>query len=163
MSFKKERLTDWERKDLKAIYSFKGGWRTLGLLTIFCIVGPFIFPLIPPRYSHQWTVPTNEREYYDRINFLWLPALLIFVFSIIAIRLTIDLTLGYKKNGDFHVTNVLIIGPIKLLILDQWRIFYIKKSEAYFDKVRKGLNIQIKRTATHRLVDYYVYEKNASA
>jgi len=163
MSFKKEELKDWERKDLKAVYSFKDGWRTLGVLAVICAVVPFIFPLIPPRYGHQWTVPASEREYYERINFLWLPILLVIVFSFIAIRLSVDLALGHKKSGDFEVTRVLTIGPIKILILDGWRIFYIKKRDAYFDKAHRGQRIQIKRTGTHRLIDYWVYEKNASA
>jgi hypothetical protein len=163
MSFKKEVLTDWERRNLKEIYSFKGGWRTLGLLALFCIVGPFVFPLIPPRYGSNWTAPNGEREYYERINFLWLPVLLIIVFAFIATRLAADLLLGYKRSGDFLVTKVLTIWTIKILILDDWRIFYIKKNEAYFDKASIGQRIQIKRTGTHRLIDYNVYEREASA
>jgi len=163
VGFKKEQFKDWEKKSLKERYSLKGAWRALGLFAILCIIGPFVFPLIPPRYNYNWTFPANQQEYYSRINFIWLPSLVVFVFVFIGLRFAIDIGLGYKKTADFEVTSILIIGPIKLLTLDGWRIFYIKKREAYFDKVRQGQRLQIKRTATHQLIDYYVYEKNASA
>ena len=132
----------------------------MGLLTVLCVFGPFIFPLIQP-YGRN--VGESERDIYTMINFLWLPAILLIVFLFIAIRLLLDFMIGYKKIGDFQVTKVLTIGPAKILILDRWRLFILKKSEAYFEKVQVDCKVQITRTGTHRLMDYYVYDKNASA
>jgi len=161
MSFIKQKFSDSDRKDLKSSYSFYGGWRALGLLTLLCIFGPLIFPLIPPKYGHH--VGSSEKEYYTMINFLWLPTLVLTVFLFIAIRLILDLVIGYKKIGDFEVTKVLTIGPRKILMLNHWRVFILKKGEAYFEKVQVDKKIRITRTGTHRLLDYYVYERNASA
>ena len=161
MGFIRQRFNDSDKKDLKSSYSFHGGWKALGLVTVLCVFGPFIFPLIPPKYGHN--VGTSERDTYTMINFLWLPTLLLLVFLFIAIRLILDFMIGYKKIGDFQVTKILTLGPTKFLILDGWRVFILKKSEAYFEKVQVDYKIQITRTGTHRLMDYYVYEKNASA
>lgn len=160
MGFIRKKLSDSDKKDLKSSYSFHGGWKALGLLTVLCVFGPFIFPLIP-QYGRN--VGESERDIYTMINFLWLPTILLIVFLFIAIRLLLDFMIGYKKIGDFQVTKVLTIGPAKILILDRWRLFILKKSEAYFEKVQVDCKVQITRTGTHRLMDYYVYDKNASA
>ncbi len=161
MGFIRQKFSDSDKKDLKSTYSFYGAWKTLGLLTVICVLGPLMFPLIRPKYGHH--VNSDDREFYTMINFIWLPILLLTIFSFIAIRLLVDLIMGYKKIGDFHITKVMTIGPMKILILDRWRLFYLKKSEAYFEKVQVDYKIKITRTGTHRLMDYYVYDKNASA
>ena len=66
-------------------------------------------------------------------------------------------------TADFRVTKVIDLGAMKILILDSWRLFKIKKREDHFDKVREGQFIQIKRTGTHRLINYYVYDKKVHA
>ncbi|MEJ0057830.1 MAG: hypothetical protein WDN75_20595 [Bacteroidota bacterium] len=48
---------------------------------------------------------------------------------------------------------------MKILILANWRLFGMKKREDYCDKVREGQYIQIRRTGTHRLIGYYVYDR----
>jgi hypothetical protein len=160
MGFIRQKFSDSDKRDLKSSYSFHGGWKALGLVTILCVFGPFIFPLIPPKYGHNVGATGDN---YTMINFLWLPTLLLIVFLFIAIRLLLDFMIGYKIIGDFQVTKVLTIGPAKILILDRWRLFILKKSEAYFEKVQVDCKVQITRTGTHRLMDYYVYDKNASA
>lgn len=161
MGFIRQRFSASDKTDLKSSYSFHGGWKTLGLVTVLCVFGPFIFPLITPKYGHN--VEASVRDTYTMTNFLWLPTLLLLVFLFISIRLILDLTIGYKKIGNFQITKILTFGPTKVLILDGWRLFFLKKSEAYFEKVQVDYKIQIARTGTHRLMDYYVYEKNASA
>jgi len=137
MAFIRQKFSYSDKRDLKSSYSFHGGWKALGLVT-------------------------TTGDNYTMINFLWLPTLLLIVFLFIAIRLLLDFMIGYKKIGDFQVTKVLTIGPAKILILDRWRLFILKKSEAYFEKVQVDCKVQITRTGTHRLMDYYVYDKNAS-
>jgi hypothetical protein len=163
--FRKEKFSDWEIKSLKEKYSLKGIWTALGLLLAVGLFGSFIFPFLPPRYGGGWKPPTNQGEYTDRLttNLFWVPALIILTIIFIALRSTIDLRLGYKKTGDFGVTSIIGLGAIKILVLDNWRLFQIKKREDYFDKVKEGQRIQIKRTGTHRLINYYVYDRKASA
>lgn len=163
--FKKEKFSDWEEKSLKEKYSLKGIWTALGLLLFIGLIVSFIAPFLPPRYGGRWNPPTNQQEYYDKqiTGLIWITALIILGIIFIALRSTIDLKLGYKKTGDFKVTNILDLGPLKILILDNWRLFEIRKREDYFDKVRVGQQIQIKRTGTHRLINYHVYDKKASA
>jgi hypothetical protein len=163
--FKKEKFSDWERKSLTEKYSFKGVWTVIGLLLIFGLVGSFTFPFLPPRYAGSWRPPTNQQEYGSKLvtSLIWVPILVLLVISLMVIRPTIDLRLGYKKTADFEVTKIIDFGAMKILILDNWRFFRIKKGEDYFDKVRERQYIQIKRTGTHRLINYYVYDKKASA
>ena len=163
--YNKEKFSDWERKSLKEKYSLKGIWRAVGLLLLIGLVGSFVFPFLPPRHGGSWTPPTNQQEYNDRLmtNLIWLLTLILLTFAFIILRSRIDLGLGYKKTADFEVTGIIRIGLLKILVLDKWRLFKIKKREDYFDKVQEGQRIQIKRTGTHRLINYYVYEKKASA
>ena len=163
--FKKENFSDWERKSLKEKYSLKGIWTALGLLLTIGLIGSFIFPFLPPRYGRGWKPPTSQQEYADKLttNLIWVPVLILLTIIFIALRSTIDLRLGYKRTGDFSVTSIISLGAIKILVLDNWRLFQIQKRDDYFDKVKEGQRIQIKRTGTHRLINYYVYDKKASA
>jgi hypothetical protein len=163
--FTKEKFTDWERRSLKEKHSLKGLWAGLGLLLLIGLIGASIFPFIPPRYGGSWNPPTNQQEYTDKLTtgLFWMPTLMILTIVFIALRSTIDLKLGYKKTGDFKVTKIIDLGPIKILILDSWRLFKLRKREDYFDKVKQGQRIEIKRTGTHRLINYHVYDKKASA
>ncbi|MBI3220541.1 MAG: hypothetical protein HYZ44_13590 [Bacteroidetes bacterium] len=162
--FRKEKFSDWEKKSLKEKYSLKGIWLTLGVLLSIGLIGSFIFPFLPRRRMGHWNPPTNQQEYSDQVvtNLIFLP---LFIFSILIfvwLRSTIDLALGYKRLGDFEVTKVIYLGHLKILVLDHWRLFDIKKRGDYFQTVKEGQQIQIKRTATHRLINYYVYDKKVS-
>ena len=163
--FKRDKFSDWERKSLREKYSLKGIWTALGLLVIIGLIGSFIFPFLPPRYGGSWHPPTTGQEYNNRLttNLVVFPILFIFIILAVVLRSTIDLRLGYKKLGDFEVTKILELGNLKILILDNWRLFSVKKREEHFDSVKEGQRIQIKRTGTHRLINYYVYNKKASA
>ncbi|MBT1705151.1 hypothetical protein [Chryseosolibacter indicus] len=165
IGFKREKFSDWERKSLKEKYSLKGIWTALGLLLIIGLIGSFIFPFLPPRYGGSWNPPTTGQEYNERLitNLIMFPILIIFTLLAVILRSTIDLKLGYKKLTDFEVTKILELGNVKILILDNWRLFSVRKHEDYFDNVKEGQRIQIKRTGTHRLINYYVYDKKASA
>jgi hypothetical protein len=163
--FKREKFNDWERKSLREKYSLKGIWTAVGLLLAVGLIVSFIFPFLPPRHGGSWSPPTTGPEYNSRVvtSLIVFPTLIILFVITIALRSTIDLKLGYKKLGDFEVTKILELGHLKILILDNWRLFSIRKREGYFDKVKKGQRIQIKRTGTYRLIDYYVYDRKASA
>lgn len=143
----------------------KGIWTAVGLLLMVGLIGSFIFPFLPPRHGGRWTLPTTGQEYNSRLttSLIVFPILIILFVITIALRSTIDLKLGYKKLGDFEVTKILELGHLKILVLDNWRLFSIRKRGDYFDKVKEGQRIQIKRTGTYRLIDYYVYDKKASA
>ena len=165
--FKKEKFSDWEIKSLKEKYSFKGKgfWTAMGILLLIVVLGSFIFPVLPPRYGGRWNPPTNQQEYNDRLtnSLIWLPTLIILALAFTFIRTYVDFGLGYKKTGEFKVTKIIDIVSMKILILDNWRLFNISKNEEYFKKVKEGQQIQIKRTGTHRLIDFYIYDKKASA
>jgi len=163
--FKKEKFSDWEKKSLKEKYSLKGIWTVLGLLLLIGLIGSFIFPFLPPRYVGHWNPPTNQQEYNDRLttNLIVFPVLMVSIVILIALRSTIDLGLGFKRLGDFEVTKVIELGQLKILVLDNWRLFNIRHRDQYFRTVKVGQRIQIKRTGTHQLIDYYVYDKKASA
>lgn len=163
--FKKEKFSNWEIKSLREKYSIKVTWTALGLLLTVGLIGSFISPLLPPRYGRGWKPPTTLEEYTDRLttSLIWIPAIIILGIIIVVFRSTIDLKLGYKKTGDFGVTTIIGLGAIKVLVLDNWRLFKLSKRDDYFDKVKEGYRIQIKRTGTHRLINYYVYDKKASA
>jgi hypothetical protein len=159
--FRKEKFSDWEKKSLKEKYSLKGIWITLGVLFLIGLIGSLIIPFLPPRRMSNWNPPTNQQEYSDQVstNLIFLP---VFIFSIIIfiwLRSTIDLGLGYKRLGDFEVTKIIELGYLKILILDHWRLFDIKKRDVHFETVKEGQRIHIKRTVTHRLINYHVYDK----
>lgn len=113
----------------------------------------------------HWNPPTNQQEYNDRLttNLIVFPVLMVSIVILIALRSTIDLGLGFKRLGDFEVTKVIELGQLKILVLDNWRLFNIRHRDQYFRTVKVGQRIQIKRTGTHQLIDYYVYDKKASA
>ncbi len=161
--FKREGFAEWETKSLREKYSFKGKqfWIAMGLVFLIGLIGSFVFPFLPPRYPGNWSPPSTLQEYVDRLvtNLIWTPFLILLVIIWMVLRSLIDLGLGYKRTGEFTITGIANLGSIKILILDNWRLFTIRRRQDYFNDVREGQQIQIKRTGTNRLISYYVHEK----
>jgi MFS family permease len=163
-TYRKEKLLEWERKSLTekfSIFSFskKSTWLSIGLILIGLCVFGFIMPFIPPRYGwSDWKPATTIDEYQIRLTNFWItiPIMIIIVFIYVNIRNKIDLILGTKRTANFKVTDVINLGTIKILIMNNWRLFYIKARHSYFKSAVQGQIITIKRTATFRLIDYYI-------
>ena len=159
-----EKLVDWERKSLTDkflgfSFSKKSTWLTLGIIIIGLCVLAFIFPFIPPRNNLvNWTPARTSDEYLYRVTSFWVvsPIMILVVFAYINIRNKIDLSLGTKRTANFKVTEVMDFGLIKILLMNGWRPFAIKTRQPYFETVRQGQIISIKRTGTYRLIDYYI-------
>jgi hypothetical protein len=166
-TYRKEKLLDWERENLTDKFSAfslskKSTWLTLGLIIFgLCIFG-FIIPFIPPRFSWgNWTPATTPGEYQFKLTNIWVavPIMIISVFAYVNIINKIDLLLGTKRTASFKVTQVLNLGPIKILFMNGWRPFSIKARQPYFESAIQGQIITIKRTATFRLIDYYLRDE----
>ena len=165
-TYRKEKLLEWELKSLKekfSIFSFskKSTWLTIGQIIIgLCIFG-LIVPFIPPRYSwSNWTPTTIDEYQFKLTNFLiTFPIIIIVVFTYVNIRNKFDIYLGTKMTANFKVTDVVNLWPIKILIMNGWRIFVIKARQPYFKTVVQGQIITIKRTGTFRLIDYYIRDE----
>ena len=166
-TYHKEKLLDWERKSLIgkfSVFSFskKSTWPTLLRVILLLSVFAFITPFIPPRYSwSNWTPATTIEEYKFRLtNFLIVVPILIFVvFAYINVRNIIDLRLGTKQTANFKITEVLNLGTIKILFMNGWRPFSIRARQPYFKSAIQGQIITIKRTATFRLIDYFIRDE----
>ncbi|HEY0669674.1 MAG TPA: hypothetical protein VGD22_15935 [Sphingobacteriaceae bacterium] len=166
-AYRKERLLDWELKSLTEKYdsfsfSKKSTWIILGLIILGLSFFAIIVPFIPPRYGwSNWTPPTTTSEYQYRLtNFLIaIPVLIFAIFAFINIINTIDLQLGVKRTANFKVTEIRNLGTIKILMLNGWRPFSIRTKHRYFNSVKQGQIITIKRTGTYRLFDYYIRDQ----
>ena len=166
-TYHKEKLLDWERKSLSDKYSSfsfynKSTWLTLGLVIAGVCVFGFIVPFMPPRYGWgNWTPPVTGDEYQNRLTNFWIaaPILIISVFAYVNIRNKVDLFFGTKRTANFKVTNVLNLGTFKILFMNNWRPFRINTRQPSFISVVKGQIITIKRTATYRLIDYYIRDE----
>lgn len=163
-SYRVEKLLDWERKSLTSKFSNssffnKSDWVILGLIILGLSVFGLIVPFIPPRYHwSNWAPAITSEEYWNRLTNFWVtvPTMIFAVFAYINLRNKIDLTLGTKWTANFKVTEVLNLGTIKILLMNGWRPFSFGARQPYFNSVGQGQIISIKRTATFRLIDYYI-------
>jgi hypothetical protein len=158
--YRKEKLFAWEIQSFKDKHiSFslfkKSTW--LIIVTIFAFA--FILPFIPPRFGwSKWKPPATLNEYQDiAINFLIVTLLLfVGVFTFVTLRRTVEFWIGSKWIANFRVAAILNTGVSKILFLNGWRPFVIKAKESYFNSVKMGDVITIKRTCTWRRMDYYI-------
>lgn len=165
--YRKEKLLEWEKKRLIekfSIFSFskKSTWLSIGLIIIGLFILGLIVPFIPPRYNwSNWTPATTFDEYRIRLSTFWITILLmlILVFTYQKIRNKLDIILGTKRTANFKVTNVINLGISKILIMNGWRLLSIKAKQRYFKSAEQGHIITIKRTATFRLIDYYIRDE----
>ena len=157
-TYKTEKLLEWERKSLIdkfSIFSFskKLTWLTLGKIILgLCFIG-FIVPFIPPRFGwDNWTPATTNDEYQYRLTNFWVevPIMIIVISAYVNIRRKIDILRGSKRTANFKVTEVLNLVVIKILIMNGWRLFSIKANQPYFNSVKQGQIITIKRSWTYK-------------
>ena len=162
----KEEFEAWEMQSLRgkfALFSFSGkvSWSMIGFLILVFIGGSFFAPIFPPRYRHNWNPPKIVDEYLLRVKEFWIviPLLLIIVFTLYLVRNKIDLSSGYKRTGVFKINSIVNLGAVKFLFLDGLKLFRIRQREEYFNTVKEGQVILIKRTATYRRISYFISDE----
>lgn len=163
-----EKLLDWERKSLTGQFMYfsfskKSNWITVGVIILGLSAFGLVVPFIPPRYGwRNWTPAATTEEYWDQVTkfLVTAPMMILAVLVYLNIRIKIDLKLGIKRTANFKVTDVLTFGSIKILLMNGWRPFSIgARQSSYFNSVKKGHIISIKRTATFRLINYYIQDE----
>jgi len=165
--FRKEKFLAWEIESLtdkNAFLSFsKAGWKTITITGIVLIALAFIVPILPPRYRRgNWRPPTSLHEYkFELTNaFIIIPSIILFLFVYITVRGKIDLALGFKRTANFKITETLNLGFVKILILNKWRLFFVKRQDLNFHSIKDGQIITINRTGTFSLISYYARDEN---
>jgi hypothetical protein len=165
----KERLNDWEIKSLKEKFKLisiksKAGLLFLALMVVFIFSLSLISPFLPPRYGWgNWSPPNDLDEYFSRVQTIWIviPLILLFGYTIHAIRTKIDFFLAYKWISNYKITEVISFGAIKILLLDKWHLFVIRANQQHFASVEQGQFITIKKTGTLRTIDYHIRDQSA--
>jgi len=161
-SYRVEKFDDWELQNIKEksiIHSIVTDWRlSVLLLVIVIVVASVIGPILPPKYAGSWKPPTTTDEYLHRMQLILigLPCVLLLAIIVNGIRTYIDLKSSVKRVANFHVTDVINLGFVKILIMNGWRLFSIRAKDDYFTSVQIGQIMVLKRTATYRLINYYL-------
>jgi hypothetical protein len=176
-AYRKEELLDWELKSLTQKYSDfsfskKSTWINLRFLLLISAIIALIVPFIPPRsIDANWAPPETIEAYLSELtlSLIIIPIMILVSFIFIMVRNRIDLQLKYKWKGNFKVINVFnpnfnlidVFGPRsnKILILNSWCLFIISPNQPYYNSVKSGQIISIKRTITFRLIDYYIRDE----
>lgn len=166
-SYRFEELSEWESNSLKEKYSSfslskKSTWEALGFIIVLSSIISLVIPFLPPRFVWgSWSPPTTMDEYKYRVfEFLIVfPILIILVFFYVNLRNRIDIQLGFKRIANFRITTLIDLGIFKILILNKWRLFSLRKKHRYYISANKGCIITIKRTGTFRIFDYYIRDE----
>lgn len=139
--------------------------RNAVLTALIGIAFSFIAPLIPPRSSfvpnpanyHPKRVSDLE-EYWSfvEIAFWVFATFYLSIFIFVYVRNTIDLLARNKIVGTFRVTKSFRAFSYRILILNRWRIFFLRKQNLQYQRVNEGFFITIHRTLTFKLINYYI-------
>ena len=128
---------------------------------LLSIVLVFTAPLMPsPRYGYGIKVPATLNNYVLEVLDIF-TALVVFFSTIIFIvsltqylRTHFEYKAGYIKTGSFKVTKITNRGDFKVVRLNSRRILKIENTNEDFRKLRMGQTIEIKKTASNRLIRY---------
>ncbi|GLU52937.1 hypothetical protein [Dyadobacter frigoris] len=162
------RKQQYDKKDLWIL----SNERIPGFFSFDSKVLPFIFgliliglisPILPPRYGYSnWEPPESGYQYLSNMKeaivialFLSFYVFLNFVFN--KIRSKIDLDLGFKRIGNFEISRVIVFPKLKILILSNQSLFFLKSRNLHFTTVKRKQIITLNRTGTYKVLDYSIH------
>ena len=165
-AYRIEKLLDWEYKSLKERFSLtdKISWQDFVTPIIIIFAISLVAPFLPSLHARpNWKPPTTIDEYVHIVATIWIvyPISFVALSAFRIIRNFIDLHRGVKRTANLRVTEVINLGIVKILVLNGWRPFTINVRQEYFKTAQKGSIITLKRTATFKLINYYIRDERA--
>ncbi|MGP8214968.1 MAG: hypothetical protein ACLQQ4_05340 [Bacteroidia bacterium] len=161
-----EPLNDNERKTIRdksivAIFFLNMNKKFGFIFLLFFAAFSLIIPFLPSRYGGHYNPPKDFTDYLTKLKIFWIvvPSFYIITCLLSFIRLKIDLSRSIKRVHTYNITHVLVFGIHRILVLNNSRLFSIRKGEPCFGSVTKWQDIQIKRTATFNLIEYSITDK----